>query len=113
MNKKAFVFAGLMVLLLILVMRNCGEPEDEVVESRVSLRYLVCTNCGAQYEIPADYFENIDLRDMKRGKTEFAYRCRECGEIAAFPGMVIEMNGEVVDISGAKYDEGKGIDEIK
>ena len=113
MDMKKYIFLGLLALLLVLLLaRNCGGTDADFVEARVSKRYLVCTHCDAQYEIPAEYFRDIDPGDMERGDTSVAFRCRECGEIAAHPGMLIEMNGRVVGVSGEQYDEERGIDEM-
>ena len=123
MDKKTYIFLGLMVLLIsLLFARNCGGPEDDVVQSRVSIRYLVCSNCGAQYEIPETFFRDVPDEDTKRlgddrgiaagGTGGLTFRCRECGEIAARPGMHVKMNGKVLDVVGVDYDEERGIDEM-
>lgn len=54
----------------------------------------------------------VDESDFERGDNDATFRCRECGEIAALPGMIVEMNGEVVSVSGEQYDEERGIDEM-
>src|SRR6056297_1320072 len=105
MNNRIFILLSLLALLvLLLLIRSCGGGE-KAVEAEISMRYLVCTNCNAQYEIPADYFVKVDESNLERGDNEATFRCRECGEIAALPGMIVEMNGKIVRVSGAQYDE--------
>jgi hypothetical protein len=112
MNGRRFFLSGLLVVLAaIWLFGKAGTDDDHSVAHRVSTRYLVCGNCAAQYEIPADYFANVSPSDMDRhGKTVY-FRCRECGELAAEPGMTIVMDGEVVGVSGVQYDERMGLDE--
>lgn len=112
MSKRLMFFLALLgLLLLLLLSRSCRPGEDEYVEEKVALRYLVCGNCQAQYEIPKDFFAKVPLSDMKRTERDVYFRCRECGEIAAQAGMVTEMNGEDVGHVGVQYDETRGFGE--
>jgi hypothetical protein len=104
---------GLLALLILpLLARTCRDDSEKVLVAEVSMRCLVCTNCNAQYEISEDYFEKVAGSDIERGAQGVAFRCRKCEEISALPGMIVVMNGEVVGIQGAHYDEERAIDEM-
>ena len=112
MKGKIILLCSLVLVLLLVHIFRVSSTGDNSVADEVSVRYLVCGNCPAQYEIPDDYFALISPSDMHREGAVVHFRCRECGELAAEPGMIIVMDGEVVGISGAEYDETRGLDEI-
>lgn len=53
--------------------------------------------------------DDMEVEEDSQGGSAIV-RCRDCGEIAARPGMVVEMDGEAVDVSGEKYDADKGFE---
>lgn len=113
MSKRVSLLLCLLALLILpLLARTCRDDSEKVIAAEVSMRYLVCTNCNAQYEISEDYFEKVADSDIERGAQAVAFRCRQCRQIAALPGMIVMMNGEVVEILGAQYDEERDIDEM-
>ncbi len=114
MDRKTLLLLIIAVTLVALWSgRILRGDKDETVKSEISIRYLACTNCEGQYEIAADYFLNVDPSDVNRGAGTAAFRCRECGEIAAQPGMIVKMAGEVVSVVGHEYREERGLDEMR
>jgi predicted Zn finger-like uncharacterized protein len=111
MDKKTYILiAVLAALLSIVITRGCFRGKGEVVASNISKRYLVCANCGAQYRISAGYLQDLGAEDVDYTETSILVRCRECGKMTASPGMVTEMDGREVSVSGAPYNRNKKIE---
>lgn len=111
MKKRLCVLTLLLVALLaISAVRALVGGGSDGLESSCARRYMVCAECGAEYDVAADYLANLSPEDVGHSDTCVLARCHECGKIAATPRYLIGMDGEIVSEAGAPdTDRGSGL----
>ena len=92
MNKRNIVSAVLLIALALVLINNIRRGGgEEVATAQIDERYMVCSACGAEYDVEHDHLANMDPADLADGPDSILARCDVCGEIAARLGMRVDL----------------------
>ena len=102
-----FSLFGMLILIslsILLLLVGRGNRDDQTTSRSVTERYLVCSNCGGDYDVPMDHAANLAPADMVRDHDDLFVRCDHCGEIAAQYGMVVK-TGDDAEVVGVPRND--------